>query len=168
MLGNRYKEELIWKQKFSNELAEFRKKAYQMDNLMPKRYVLVLTNLCNLACDFCYQIRKKTKNSLNSNDWINLIKQLPDNSRVTLTGGEPLVFENFEDVFLEVIKRHECNLICNGLLLTEEIIDLLLSSKNFKVLSLCLAESPPKYIPISQDNASLLRRAWPIGLPRCD
>ncbi len=61
MSDNKYKEELIWKQKFSNELVEFRKKAYQMDNLMPKRYCLVLTNLCNLACDFCYQIRKKKK-----------------------------------------------------------------------------------------------------------
>ena len=138
MLGNQYKEELIWKQKFSNELAEFRKKAYQMDNLMPKRYVLVLTNLCNLACDFCYQIRKKQKNALNSKDWIKLIKQLPENSRVTLTGGEPLVFKNFNDVFLETTKRHECNLICNGLLLTTEIIDLLLSYKNFKVLSISI------------------------------
>ena len=138
MLGDQYKEELIWKQKFSNELAEFRKKAYQMDNLMPKRYVLVLTNLCNLACDFCYQIRKKTKNALNSKDWIKLIKQLPENSRVTLTGGEPLVFKNFKDVFVEAAKSHECNLICNGLLLTEEIIDLLLSYKNFKILSISI------------------------------
>ena len=138
MLGNQYKEELIWKQKFSNELAEFRKKAYQMDNLMPKRYVLVLTNLCNLACDFCYQIRKKQKNALKSKDWIKLIKQLPENSRVTLTGGEPLVFKNFKDVFLETTKRHECNIICNGLLLTKEIIDLLLSHKNFKILSISI------------------------------
>ena len=138
MLGNQYKEELIWKQKFSNELAEFRKKAYQMDNLMPKRYCLVLTNLCNLACDFCYQIRKKQKNALNSKDWIKLIKQLPENSRVTLTGGEPLVFKNFKDVFLETTKRHECNIICNGLLLTKELIDLLLSHKNFKILSISI------------------------------
>ena len=138
MLDDHYKKELIWKQKFSNEIGEYRKKAYQADNLMPKRYCLVLTNLCNLACDFCFQIRKKKKNSLNSKDWIKLIKQLPDNSRVTLTGGEPLVFKNFKDVFLEVTKRHECNLICNGLLLTEEIIDLLLSYKNFKVLSISI------------------------------
>ena len=101
-------------------------------------YDLRFGNLCNLACDFCYQIRTKQKNALNSEDWINLIKQLPDNSRVTLTGGEPLVFKNFRDVFTEATKRHECNLICNGLLLTEELIDFLLSSKNFKVLSISI------------------------------
>ena len=55
-----------------------------MDNLMPKRYCLVLTNLCNLACTFCYQIRKKQKNALDSKDWIKLIKQLPKNSRVNV------------------------------------------------------------------------------------
>ena len=88
-----YKKELEWKQKFSKDLAKFRTKAYEVDNLMPNAIELVLTNLCNLACDFCYQIRKKQKNSLNSTDWINLTKQLPENSRVTLTGGEPLVFK---------------------------------------------------------------------------
>ena len=36
------------------------------------------------------------------------------------------------------MKRHECNLICNGLLLTEDIIDLLLSQKNFKILSISI------------------------------
>ena len=125
MLDKQYKKELDWKQKFSKDIGEFRKKAYESENLMPKRYCLVLTNLCNLACDFCFQIRTKQKNSLNSDDWINLIKQLPDNSRITLTGGEPLVIKNFEEIFKETVKRHECNLICNGLLLTKEIIDLL-------------------------------------------
>ncbi len=126
------------KQKFANDIEEFKKKAYELDNLMPKRYCLVLTNLCNLACDFCYQHRTKLKNSLNSDDWIKVINQLPDNSRVTLTGGEPLTLKNFEKVFLEVTKKHECNIICNGLLLNEQIIDLLLSTKNFKVLSISI------------------------------
>lgn len=133
-----YKKDLVWKQKFSNDLAKFRKEAYYSDNIMPKRYCLVLTNLCNLACDFCYQIRTKQKTFLNSEDWIKFIREIPENSRVTLTGGEPLVFKNFKEVFLETTKRHECNLICNGLLLTEEIIDLLLSQKNFKVLSISI------------------------------
>ena len=61
MITKDYQKDLEWKQKFSNDLAEFRKKAYKLDNLMPKRYCLVLTNLCNLACDFCYQIRTNKK-----------------------------------------------------------------------------------------------------------
>ncbi len=130
--------DLSWKQKFASEIEEFRKKAYQNDNMLPKRYCFVLTNLCNLACSFCYQYRTKLANSLNSDDWIKIIRQLPDNSRITLTGGEPLTLKNFENVFLEVVKKHECNIICNGLLLNEEIIDILLSSKNFKVLSISI------------------------------
>ena len=137
-MKNDYRNELVWKQKYSNEIDEFRKKAYKTDNLMPKRYCFVLTNLCNLACEFCYQHRTKLKNSLNADDWISLSKQLPDNSRVTLTGGEPLVLKDFEKVFLEVLKRHECNIICNGILLSKKLIDILLSSKNFKVLSISI------------------------------
>ena len=137
-MKNEYQNDLVWKQKYANEIGEFRKRAYETDDLMPKRYCFVLTNLCNLACEFCYQHRTKLKNSLNADDWISLSKQLPDNSRVTLTGGEPLVLKDFEKVFLEVVKRHECNIICNGLLLSEKLIDILLSSKNFKVLSISI------------------------------
>ena len=90
--------DLFWKQKFANEIEEFRKNAYKSDNILPKRYCFVLTNLCNLACSFCYQYRTKLANSLNSDDWIKIVKQLPDNSRVTLTGGEPLTLKNFEKV----------------------------------------------------------------------
>ena len=137
-MENNYKSDLVWKQKFATDIEEYRKKAYENDNLMPKRYCFVLTNLCNLACDFCYQYRTKLKNSLNADDWIKITKQLPENSRITLTGGEPLTLKNFEKVFLEVVKRHECNIICNGLLLSEKLIDILLSSKNFKVLSISI------------------------------
>jgi len=134
----KYKEELELKQRYNTELAEFREMAYDADIHMPKRFCLVLTNLCNLACDFCYQIRTKQKNALDSEAWIKLIKELPENSRVSLTGGEPLILKNFKQVFTETANRHECNLICNGLLLTEEIIDLLLSFKSFKVLSISI------------------------------
>ena len=36
------------------------------------------------------------------------------------------------------MKRHECNIICNGLLLSEKLIEIMLSSKNFKVLSISI------------------------------
>ena len=123
---------------YSNQMENFRRVAYKTDDLMPKRYCFILTNLCNLACDFCYQYRTKLKDSLKADDWIKLSNDLPNNSRVTLTGGEPLVLKDFKKVFLEIVKRHECNIICNGLLLSEELIDVLLSSKNFKVLSISI------------------------------
>ena len=51
-MKNNYQNDLIWKQKYASEIGEFRKKAYETDDLMPKRYCFVLTNLCNLACEF--------------------------------------------------------------------------------------------------------------------
>ena len=39
--------------------SDFGKLAFEKDNLMPRRYVFVLTNLCNLKCTFCFQERKK-------------------------------------------------------------------------------------------------------------
>ena len=39
-MKNDYENELVWKQKYSNEIDEFRKKAYKTDNLMPKGIVL--------------------------------------------------------------------------------------------------------------------------------
>tara|TARA_A100001015_G_scaffold314332_1_gene423547 strand:+ start:260 stop:1378 length:1119 start_codon:yes stop_codon:yes gene_type:complete len=152
--------DLNWKQKFASEIDEFRKKAYELDNLMPKRYCFVLTNLCNLACDFCYQYRTKLKNSLNAEDWIKVIDQLPENSRVTLTGGEPLTLKNFEKVFLKVVDKHECNIICNGLLLSEELIDILLSSKNFKVLSLSIDNRKNKIRKLANVNEKKWDEKW--------
>ena len=87
MSENKNIDNQIWKQKFNSDLAEFRKEAYKVDEIMPKRYCLVLTNLCNLACDFCYQVRTKQKNFVDSEGWIKLIKDLPTGSRVTLPGG---------------------------------------------------------------------------------
>ncbi len=33
-----------WKQKFNADLVKFREEAYKLDNMMPKRYCLILTN----------------------------------------------------------------------------------------------------------------------------
>ena len=64
---------------------------------LPHRYVLVLTNLCNLRCSFCFQARKKRPEAMTKDQWLDFIDQIPDGSRLTLTGGEPLVFKGFED-----------------------------------------------------------------------
>lgn len=124
--------------RFHNSHKEFTEKVYGMQGILPGRYVFVLTNLCNLRCDFCFQDRKLKKNSMTGDNWIEVSKQLPEYARVTLTGGEPLIFKEFNKIFKYIAERFDCNIITNGLLLTEEKIDYLLSFPRFKVLSLSI------------------------------
>ena len=122
--------------------VDYAKLAFAKDNLMPRRYVLVLTNLCNLKCTFCVQERKKKASFMNTENWINLINQIPKNSRITLTGGEPTVFDykrkGFETIFAKANEFSETNMITNGLLLSNQKIELLVNEKNFKVLAVSI------------------------------
>ena len=124
--------------KFHQKHEDLTQIIYDTPMMLPSRYVYVLTNRCNLRCDFCFQDKKYREDTMTTNDWINLTKQLPEYSRVTMTGGEPLMFDGFDETFSYVAKRFNCNVITNGLLLTPEKIDSLLSYPNFKVLSLSI------------------------------
>ena len=115
--------------------VDYAKLAFQKDNLMPRRYVLVLTNLCNLKCSFCFQERKKRDDRMHTEDWLKVIEQIPKNSRITLTGGDPFMFKDFETIFSKANEFSETNMITNGLLLTNQKIDKLLEEDNFKVLA---------------------------------
>ena len=117
-----------------NYITEARKNNYAY----PKRYCFVLTNLCNLACSFCFQERKKQNGAMTADDWIRLTNELPSNSRVTLTGGEPIVIKGFRRIFDHVASKFECNIITNGILLNEDLIDFMLGYKNFKILSISI------------------------------
>ena len=66
-----------------------------------------------------------------------------------MTGGEPIVIKNFRKIFDHVASKFECNMITNGLLLTEDLIDFMLKYKNFKVLS----------ISIDNENNALRKQA---------
>lgn len=111
---------------------------YNSSDMLPSRYVFVVTNRCNLRCGFCFQDKKPKANAMSSDDWINVAKQLPDYARITLTGGEPLILPNFEKIFAFIAERFCCNVITNGLLLTKEKINYLLSFPKFKVLSISI------------------------------
>jgi len=120
---------------YHNERERFAIELYEDENLMPHRYVLVLTNKCNLRCSFCFQDKKYIAGSMNTDDWLSFIDQLPEYAWVTLTGGEPFVFNGFEVVFKKIAEKFRCNIITNGLLLSEKLIELLLDYPNFKTLS---------------------------------
>jgi len=124
------------REKFHNIHELFTEKAYNTSGMLPHRYVFVLTNLCNLRCGFCFQNKKRRENSMTPEDWIRFASQLPDYARVTLTGGEPFIFPGFKKVFSYIARRFNCNIITNGILLNEELIDFILSFPRFKVLSI--------------------------------
>ncbi len=117
--------------KFYDKNLEYSKKAFNDKNILPHRYVFILTNLCNLACTFCFQERKKRADRMSTHNWLKLIDQIPKDSRITLTGGEPLVYKDFEKIFTEANKKCQTNIITNGLLINENFIDLFLKEKNF-------------------------------------
>lgn len=72
---------------------------------------------------------------MTGDDWIRLVDQLPPYAWVTITGGEPFVFKDFDRVFRHIASKFKCNIITNGILLTEKLIETLLSYPNFKTLS---------------------------------
>ncbi len=109
---------------------------YLENDIFPHRYVLVLTNKCNLRCSFCFQDKSHLPGSLDLDGWKKIIDQLPEGSWVTLTGGEPLAFKKFKEIFTYITDRFKCNLISNGVLLNNDIIELLLSEKNFSTMSI--------------------------------
>ena len=124
---------------FHKMLEEFTGHAYSSgEKFLPARYVFVLTNLCNLKCSFCFQQKKRLREAMSQNDWINVIGQLPEYSRITLTGGEPLIFSGFKEVFAKIADTFDCNIITNGILLSEEMIDYILSFSKFRVLSISI------------------------------
>ena len=118
-------------EKFYQKNLIYSKKSFEQKSLLPHRYVFILTNLCNLACTFCFQERKKRPDRMSTEDWLNLIKQIPLESRITLTGGEPLVYKDFEKIFVEANKNCQTNMITNGLLINDNVIDLFLQQRNF-------------------------------------
>lgn len=118
--------------------VEYTKLAFEKENLMPRRYVLVLTNMCNLSCSFCFQERKKRADRMTTDNWLNLLDQIPKNSRITLTGGDPFMFKDFEKIFAKANQIAETNMITNGILINDQKMEKLLDQENFKVLAISI------------------------------
>ena len=89
--------------KFHDRHENLTEKLYNEELDLPHRYVFVLTNICNLRCEFCFQDRDRRSDAMTIDDWLKVVNQLPDYARVTLTGGEPLAFKQFEEIFLLVL-----------------------------------------------------------------
>ena len=98
---------------------------------VPLRYFFELTYRCNLSCPYCYVGSDRNKDELTSDDWFDVINQLPWYSIVTLVGGEPLIRPDFIDILLKTSKKVFCkvNVVSNGVLINEEIIEAFVKSR---------------------------------------
>lgn len=99
--------------------------------ILPLRYFFELTYLCNLNCPYCYLGTDRVKNELNTSQWLDIIKQIPFYSFVTLVGGEPLIRPDFCEILHAVSKKTfgKVNVVTNGVLMDDKIIDAFIKSK---------------------------------------
>ena len=73
--------------------------------LVPLRYFFELTYRCNLQCPYCYVGGERNKEELTTDEWFNIIDQIPFYSFVTLVGGEPLIRKDFIDILMKTAKK---------------------------------------------------------------
>ena len=91
---------------------------------------LELTHRCNLNCAMCYQSKQSdNSNELSAEKWKNLINSLPRWSLITLTGGDPFVRKDFDEILSFALSKNKCNILTNGELMTESQINQMVSGK---------------------------------------
>jgi len=97
----------------------------------PLRYFFELTHRCNLQCPYCYVGEERNKEELTTEEWFSVIDQIPWYSFVTLVGGEPLIRKDFVEILMRTAQktRGKLNVVSNGILINDEIIDAFVRSK---------------------------------------
>lgn len=97
---------------------------------MPMRYILELTYNCNLKCPFCYIDEPRQKEELTTQQWFDIIDQLPPFSLISLVAGEVILKKDFIKIYEKASERfRKVTLISNGLALKEDVIDSLIKNK---------------------------------------
>ena len=99
---------------------------------VPTRYVLNITNRCNLRCDMCTQLNEHGTGGYEMEDALfdQVLKQTAwTYPSYTLFGGEPLLHSKFAS-FVEEIRKYDCmcEIVTNGMLL-QKFIDVIIHPK---------------------------------------
>jgi radical SAM protein with 4Fe4S-binding SPASM domain len=109
---------------------------------IPFNTVFEVTEKCNLSCVHCYQ--KRGENELNFQEITSILGQLKEAGclKITLTGGEPTLRKDFEDIYRDAHEKgFAITLYTNGTLLGEQTLRL-------------LADSPPLAVECSLYGAT--------------
>lgn len=87
-----------------------------------------ITFHCNLRCVHCYVVEDKSKEELTFQEITNILDQIHQEGCLwlSLTGGEPLLRNDFLDIYTYAVKKgFLINILTNGTLITPEIADYL-------------------------------------------
>lgn len=93
---------------------------------IPFNTVFEVTEQCNLSCVHCYQ--KRGENELSLQEITSILGQLKEAGclKITLTGGEPTLRKDFEDIYRDAHEKgFAITVYTNGTLLDEKILRLL-------------------------------------------
>ncbi len=94
----------------------------------PQSAEVHFTHKCNLKCRHCFQESSPFSNlyeEMSVSSWIKIFKQLEfyNVSDIVLSGGEPLFYKNFNELFREISNyRLRFSILTNGMLINEENI----------------------------------------------
>lgn len=104
-------------------------------NLSPIVFRIRITNKCNLHCHYCYvgeSLNKKLDYLLTLEEWKKVIKRVPRNTLIDITGGEPLLAPNIEEIVNEMLDRKlKVSLITNGTISKESLLKNMVDKKLF-------------------------------------
>ena len=100
-------------------------------SLIPLRYILELTYRCNLTCPFCYLGKERRLDELSTEEWINVIRQIPRYGFISLLGGEIFLREDLPEIFRCSSKQvfGKLNLYTNATLISDDLLDEIMKNK---------------------------------------
>ena len=99
----------------------------------PSRMIVEITDKCNLSCIHCFANKKDS--DLDYRDWIEIMQKSINEgiSSISITGGEPLLYPNFFNIFNNIDpKDTKITLDTNGTYINENNVKEL--KKNFKLV----------------------------------
>jgi len=113
---------------------------------IPLHATLALTHRCNFRCVHCYVLpnAKAPSTELSTEDWLALAQEAADAGcfSILLTGGEPLVREDFAEIYLGIRKMGvHVMLFTNASRVDERVIDV-------------LQQAPPRLIEVTLYGAT--------------
>ncbi|MDD5097223.1 MAG: radical SAM protein [Candidatus Omnitrophica bacterium] len=144
-----------------NSLTYFSQKLFNQKEHYPYSGQIELTYRCNLSCVHCYcQGAENKQKELSTKDWEKILDEIYQEGCLSLclTGGEPLIRDDFLEIYAYAKKKgFIITIFTNGQLLTKKIIDYFVKSPPFAIEITLNGITEKTYESITQMKGSFSR-----------